>query len=220
VCFVKGEAGHLDAVVDPSDRRYVEGLPPGPERDTVVASLARHRAPEALEPGDALPAVTLRRADDLEAIDLVSLVRGRPLLIVFGSFTWPPFRRRSGDVESLYCRFRDRADFAFVYIAEAHAADEWQMPANLDDDAVLIQQSTLAERRATALESADRLSLSMPLFLDEMDDHVSKAFAAWPERLVLVGGDGRIAYPGSPGPFGFSPESAEEQLVSLLAGPG
>ena len=92
------------------------------------------------------------------------------------------------------------------------------MPANLEDDAVLEQQTTLAERRATALESADRLALGMPLFLDEMDNHVSTAFAAWPERLVLVGPDARVVYPGSPGPWGFSPEEAEEQLTSLLAG--
>ena len=39
----------------------------------VIASLARYRAPEALEPGDPLPAVTLRRADDLEPVALVDL---------------------------------------------------------------------------------------------------------------------------------------------------
>jgi hypothetical protein len=77
----------LDAVVDPSDRGYVESLEPGAERDTVIASLARHRAPETLEPGDPLPAVSLRRADDLEPVAVVYLVRGRPLLLVFGSFT-------------------------------------------------------------------------------------------------------------------------------------
>jgi hypothetical protein len=91
------------------------------------------------------------------------------------------------------------------------------MPANLDDDAVLRQQTTIDERRATALESAERLSLEMPLFLDEMDNRVSVAFAAWPERLVLVGADGRIVDPGSPGPWGFSPEEAEEQLVRTLS---
>ena len=105
-----------------------------------------------------------------------------------------------------------------MYIAEAHAADEWQMPANLEDDAVLTQQTTLAGRAQTAREAADRLSLGMPLFLDEMDNSVSRAFAAWPERLVVVGADGRIAFPGNPGPWGFSPEEAEAALSSLLAG--
>ena len=77
----------LEAVVDPTDRGYVETLDPGPERDTVIASLARYRTPDALEPGDPLPSVTPRRADDLEPVELAGLVRGRPLLLVFGSFT-------------------------------------------------------------------------------------------------------------------------------------
>jgi hypothetical protein len=61
-----------------------------------------------------------------------------------------------------------------------------------------------------------RLALSLPLLLDEMANRASRAFAAWPERLVLVGADGRIVYPGSPGPWGFSPEEAREQLAAQL----
>jgi Iodothyronine deiodinase len=61
-----------------------------------------------------------------------------------------------------------------------------------------------------------RLDLSLPLVLDEMDNRASVAFAAWPERLVLVGADRRVVYPGSPGPWGFSPEEAREQLVAQL----
>jgi hypothetical protein len=82
----------------------------------------------------------------------------------------------------------------------------------------LNQQTTLDERRHQAYETVERLGLSLPLLLDEMDNSASAAFAAWPERLVLVDAGRRIVYPGSPGPFGFSPEEAEEQLVALLDG--
>ncbi len=58
----------------------------------------------------------------------------------------------------------------------------------------------------------------MSLFLDGMDNRASAAFAAWPERLVLSDAAGRIFYPGAPGPWGFSPEEAEERLVTLLDG--
>ena len=51
--------------------------------------------------------------------------------------------------------------------------------------------------------------------LDEMDDAAGRAFAAWPERLVVADVDGRVAYPGSPGPWGFSPEDAEAELAAL-----
>jgi hypothetical protein len=53
----------------------------------VIASLARYRAPEVLQQGDGLPEVTVRRAEDLEPVGLAQLVQGRPLLLVFGSFT-------------------------------------------------------------------------------------------------------------------------------------
>ena len=107
-------------------------------------------------------------------------------------------------------------DFAFVYIAEAHAEDEWQLAPNVEEGVVLRQQTTLAERRRQAVESAMRLGLSMPLLLDGMENAASAAFAAWPERLVLVDAERLIVYPGKPGPSGFSPEEAEERIIELL----
>ena len=81
---------------------------------------------------------------------------------------------------------------------------------------ILTQQTTLEQRREQALESATLLGLELPLFVDEMDNSASAAFAAWPERLVLVGADGTLAYPGRPGPSWFSPDEARERLVALL----
>ena len=77
----------MAALVDPSDHGFAESLEPGPERDAVVASLAAYRAPEALRAGDLLPVVTVRRADGLEPTSVPELHQGRPLLLVFGSYT-------------------------------------------------------------------------------------------------------------------------------------
>lgn len=81
---------------------------------------------------------------------------------------------------------------------------------------MLNQQTTLEERRRQALATAERLGLSMPALVDDMDNRASTAFAAWPERLVLVGADERIVDPGKPGPWGFSPEEAREKLVTVI----
>lgn len=82
-----GREESIASLVDAADRRYVESLVPGGERAKVIASLARYRAAEVLQAGDPLPDVTLRRGEDLESIAVAELVRGRPLLLVFGSFT-------------------------------------------------------------------------------------------------------------------------------------
>ena len=104
----------------------------------------------------------------------------------------------------------------FVYIAEAHATDEWQLQSNHDDNVLIAQHTTIEERFAAARAGVARLGLTMPVFVDEMDDAVSEAFAAWPERIYVVGGDGRIAFQGGPGPWEFDPDAAERALGALV----
>jgi hypothetical protein len=105
----------------------------------------------------------------------------------------------------------------FVYIAEAHATDEWQMQSNLDDDVLIAQHTVIEERFAAARTGVARLELTMPVLVDGMDDAVSDAFAAWPERIYVVGRDGRIAFQGGPGPWEFDPDAAVSALSTLLA---
>jgi hypothetical protein len=75
-------AGYLD----PRDREYAASLS-GDERETVVATVTRFRRPESLGIGDPLPELELLRLEDAEPVSLGSLVDGRPLVLVFGSFT-------------------------------------------------------------------------------------------------------------------------------------
>ena len=45
-----------------------------------------------------------------------------------------------------------------------------------------------------------------------MDNKVNRAYAAAPDRLYLVGKDGRVAYRGGRGPFGFKPDELEAAI--------
>jgi hypothetical protein len=104
-----------------------------------------------------------------------------------------------------------------VYIAEAHATDGWQLQSNLDDDVLLANHATLDERFAAARQGVARLGLTMPVLVDDMDDAVSEAFSAWPERIYVAGSDARLTFVGGPGPYGFDPGAAEAALQELLA---
>jgi hypothetical protein len=53
--------------------------------------------------------------------------------------------------------------------------------------------------------------------VDEMDDAVSIAFAAWPDRLYLVGLVGEVVYAGGIGPFGFKPGELKLAMDGYLA---
>ena len=116
----------------------------------------------------------------------------------------------------MYEAHRERASFAFVYIAEAHATDEWQLATNEAERVLLPQHTTLADRFAAAREGVARLRLTLPVLVDGMDDAVSEAFAAWPERIYVADAAGRIAYVGGPGPWEFDPEAAAAALEDAL----
>ena len=54
-------------------------------------------------------------------------------------------------------------------------------------------------------------------YVDEMDDAVNTAYAAAPTRLYLVGRDGKVAYAGGLGPFGFKPKELGRAIENYLA---
>lgn len=64
---------------------------------------------------------------------------------------------------------------------------------------------TDAERTQVASTCVEDLDLPMPALIDRIDDKVGLAYAAWPDRLYLVGKEGKIVYAGERGPRGFDP---------------
>jgi len=77
--------------------------------------------------------------------------------------------------------------------------------------------TTDAERRKTAGRCVESLNLSLPTAVDGMDDAVSLAYHAWPERLYVLKPDGTIHYRSGLGPWGFKPDEAAAALAELLA---
>jgi hypothetical protein len=105
--------------------------------------------------------------------------------------------------------------FLLVYIREAHALDG-AMP-NLRGPLVEDPLDD-AERRAVATQCVHGLGLDgIDAVVDRIDDAVNRAYGAWPDRLVLVGKDGRIAYVGRPGPEGFAPDELGKAIEAELA---
>lgn len=60
----------------------------------------------------------------------------------------------------------------------------------------------------------DELDLPMPALVDGVDDTVGKAYGGWPDRLYVIGKDGKVAYAGAQGPAGFDPEGWEKAIAA------
>jgi type I thyroxine 5'-deiodinase len=54
------------------------------------------------------------------------------------------------------------------------------------------------------------------MVVDEIDNRVGQAYDAAPDRLYVIDREGRVAYRGGPGPFGFNPSEMEQTLMLML----
>jgi hypothetical protein len=68
-----------------------------------------------------------------------------------------------------------------------------------------------------AAACALHLELSIPTLIDDMQNSTDLRYYALPDRLYLIGCDGRVAYRGAPGPWGFVAAELEQAIESHLA---
>jgi hypothetical protein len=173
-------------------------------------------------PGDMAPDFELRTADTTRTIKLSSYRGQKPVVLVFGCFTCGNYRTYSESMEQLYALWKDRAEFLRVYVREAHpvAADQPATSTNARAGLLIKQPTTFEERCDVALKFTSAMQLKTPLVVDEIDNRVGKAYGGSPDRLYLVDRDGRIAFAGGPGPFGFNPRELEQSLAMLVIDQG
>jgi hypothetical protein len=125
-----------------------------------------------------------------------------------------------GALNGWYEEHKAFADFVVVYVREAHPADGWQVGQNVKQGLVYNEPTTYGARKEIARKCEVGLALKVPIVVDKMDDAVEKAYAGWPDRIYIVGTDGRIAFVGAPGPAGFKPDEARKALLPLIGKSG
>ena len=114
-------------------------------------------------------------------------------------------------------QYRRAVEFVVVYIREAHPEEGWVVLPNRNEDILVNDPTTTGERVEVATACALRLKIRMPVVVDEIDDNIASAYGALPDRLYLIGKDGRVAFQGEQGPMGFNPDALEVAIKANLA---
>ena len=114
-------------------------------------------------------------------------------------------------LRDLYQAYSNQVKFLLIYIREAHPTDGWYIGTHSIRD-----PQSIEERRRVAGECEIGLQYGIRTYVDEMNDAVNRAYAAWPTRLYLIGIDGHVAYAGGPGPFGFKPVEFRQAINDYL----
>jgi len=117
-----------------------------------------------------------------------------------------------GALEALHQRFHEQVAFFVVYIKEAHPENGWVLESNRSEKIAIQDPTTLDQRAQAAGTCAARLKIRIPVLLDGPDDRVATAYGGWPDRLYLIDKQGRVAFQGGEGPFGFKPEELERAI--------
>lgn len=126
---------------------------------------------------------------DIQLSDL----KGRVVVMEFGSMTCPSFRDHAAAMQRLQDRYGERAFLVVVYTREAHPAGQWEVQRNRDDGISIPQPADMTARRLQAQQARDSLHLEMPMVVDSMDDAAADALNGFPNAAVIIGRDGKIA---------------------------
>jgi thiol-disulfide isomerase/thioredoxin len=197
------------------------GFLPGdaPNRETLLKGLfageigSLHEGPSLNEPA---PDFELSTYDGEKTVRLSDHFGAKPVVLVFGNFTCGPFRSMYPAVDEIARRYQDQATFLAVYVREAHPTDGWAMKSNEIVGVSVAQPKNFSERCSVAGQCHKLLRPAIPLLVDEIDDRVGHAYSGMPARLYVIDRDGKVAYKGGRGPFGFKAREMEQALIMLL----
>ena len=116
----------------------------------------------------------------------------------------------------IYKQFRDQVEFFLVYVQEAHPIDGWQTESNVTEGILFRQHKSFEEREEVANTCSLELHIPLPILIEEMDNGIDEGYGAAPERLYLIGTDGRVAYQGGAGPHFFDLEEWKQAIEICL----
>lgn len=143
------------------------------------------------EVGQAAPELDVKKLDG-NAVRLSSY-KGRPLLLVFGSYSAPTFREKAAQLADLAGDFKGRVEVLVVYTAEAYPVGQWEIERNKDEKVRVEAHASEAARIKAARDARTTLKLEgLTFVVDAMSDKTAKAFEGTPNAAVLIGRDGVV----------------------------
>lgn len=145
------------------------------------------------------------------AVSLDSLL-GKPVVIEFGSYTCPVFRRKVEAIESLRQEFGDRVNWVLIFTREAHPTDGWAIDINATSGIELAQHTSMENRINSARICTEKMNLAITVLVDGFDDRVTKAYSGQPNRGYILDAEGMIISRQ----VWIDPEQTGQELRGLL----
>jgi hypothetical protein len=147
--------------------------------------------PPSTKLGALAPDFSLPRHNDGKVIHLHDLLGRKPVVLIFGSFGCDLFCSRIDGLSNLYDRFRDRAEFLFVYVTQAPHQMPKELQTAIDARARNADQSQV--KHIIISEGLRYYHLPFACVEDNENGSVELAYGGFPQRLVIFESDGIVA---------------------------
>lgn len=141
------------------------------------------RGPEGPLPGDSAPNFILEDVDG-QQWELNEL-RGRPVVLIFGSGTCPLTAGSLPGLKALYHQQVLDAQWLLVYVREAHPGESMRAHHTFD------------QKREQARRLRDQEHIPWPVLVDQLDGSVHQAYGSLPNHIFLLDNEGRVAFRGA-----------------------
>ena len=158
-----------------------------------------------------------------EQFDLYTeLQKGRPILLISGSYTCDITRSWLPDIDELTQLYQDHLDVYMIYVVEAHPVDAaspyskkhkiWIVEKNIEDSIETKRPTTYLERKNLGKQWIDRFNIKSELLIDNPNNVCWVSFGRKPNMAYLIKPD-QILYARQKW---FERESLEKEIKNLL----
>ena len=117
---------------------------------------------------------------------------GKPVVIEFGSYTCPVFRRKVDGLAKLRSEYGDTVQWIMIYTLEAHPTDGWAISINSRSGIELPQHTSFEKRLECAKLCKEKLNLKLHVLVDGYENKVTDAYGGRPNRGFVIDAEGKV----------------------------
>ena len=124
--------------------------------------------------------------------NLLSEGATKPVVLFFGSATCGMTADKAPEIRKLYKTYKDQADFAFVYMKDAHPSGKTVQVGQ--EKVKLDQPQTMDHRLQLTQHLLNRTQFEMPVYVDDMSGSARKGYGSFHLAAYIIDADGKLAF--------------------------
>jgi hypothetical protein len=171
-----------------------------------------------LKVGDDAPDFRLTPFDSTLAgpkTNLLSKVEAKPIVLIFGSATCNLTANKAPELQRIYATYKDQADFAFIYMKDAHPSGKSVQVGQ--EQVRLDQPQTMDHRLKLTQHLLNRTQLTMPIYVDNMLGAGRKSYGSFHLAAYIIDADRKLALVQK---YKYDTQDIESRLKAVLGNNG